>query len=436
MITIVHNTSERQVQVRVFKGDDAQCLTDINNYALNGGERRVMGTPYPFYRIGASYYWEHSKFIINALNTLPHTKLTGQLQPNHIICLFDTGRDVPNIADYTEALDKRRSGLARYSAGIDELKIVLESFQVVMPAIATSLSALGPKGAIPAGIFAAISGVISIFLTDVSHGIEATVSPPTIREIGSTVERAVDEASYRTDARDATVHIKTAANWLKERADHFMSDAIRSDPNAEENNSHFIEDFRTDLEHLVSQGSELRSTMAKLEQYPIIAKYVLPAYVVGAWTWLIILRLHDAVRLLDGDKIRQYDVELYNKELSSLIDGLTAAKQALQEFCDAEVKGENFAPDSIFGQILSATRMSKYTGVDTTSQYQLNCLPTVGTSLEKNPFQFLDSFVGTLKRHQYFIELDLSKITSDPNAQLTEYLNSGNWYNKARGSTL
>lgn len=437
MITIV-NADTRTVEVRVFYGNDTSCLTDINNYVIHGKDHRVMKTPpneSHSYRIGASYYWKHTDFIRNALTTLAHTKLTGRLPQNHIICLFDTGTDVPNIADYTALLESLRNELVNYSAGTAELKTVLESFQVVMPAIATSLSALGPYGAIPAGVFAAIGGVISIFLTDVSQGTEATVSPPTIREIGSTVELVVDEANYRTDARDATVHIKNAANWLKDRADHFMSDAIRRDPNAEENNSHFIKDFKSDLEILVGQSSDLRSTMAKLKQYPIIAKYVLPAYVVGAWTWLIILRLHDAVRLLEGDKIQRYDIELYNKELSSLIDGLNAAKSALQEFCDVEVKRDNVAPDSIFGQVLSATRMAKYTGVDTTSHYQSNFLPTVGTSLEKNPFLFLDEFVTTLKCHQKNIGLDISKITSDPNAQLTEYLNSGNWYNKAKEST-
>ncbi|MGR8931882.1 MAG: hypothetical protein ACU836_14705, partial [Gammaproteobacteria bacterium] len=334
--------------------------------------------------------------------------MTGQLSQNHIICLFDTHGDVPNIADYTALLDILRGNLANYSAGTDELKTVLKSFEVAMPAIATSLSALGPYGAIPAGVFAAISGVLSIFLTDVSQGIEKTVSLPTIREIESTVEHVVDEANYRTDARDATVHIKNAANWLKDRADHFMSDTIRSDPDAEKKNAHFINDFRNDLEYLVGQGSELRTTMEKLKQYPIIAKYMLPAYVVGAWNWLIILRLHDAVRLLDGDKIQRYDVELYNKELSSLIGGLNAAKDALKEFCDADVKRDNIAPDSIFGQVLSATRMSKYTGVDTTSHYQSNFLPKVGTSLGSNPFLFLDKFVAALESHQKNIGLDIS----------------------------
>jgi hypothetical protein len=427
MLTIV-NAGKRQVQVRVFNGNDNVCLTDINNYSLNGEEHRILmrgPSEDNAYRIGASYYWSHSEFISKGLKSLDHTSLTGKLPKGHIICLFDTGADIPNIADYTHLLNDMRGQVDKFKVGSEELNTVLESFNVVIPAIATSLSALGPLGALPAGVFAALAGVISIFMGDVAHGTEPTATPPMIKEIEYVVENVVEEESYRSVARDATVVIKDATNWLTRCTNRFES--------GNDLGAHFIEvDFKRNLEDYVSQSSALRRAIETFKEYPDIAKYTLPIYVVGAWTWLMILRLHDAVRLLEGDPIQLDDVEEYRDEIESLIKGLNAAKTKLQSFCDNKVKQSKVEPESIFGVILSQTLMTKYTGVDTTSQYQVNFLPPLkgGTRLE-NPFLFLDECVGHLNNHKMFIEKDISNLTSNPNAELEEYL-STSWKNKAK----
>lgn len=409
------NASKRTVQVRVFRGSDPSCLTDLTNHVLNFGDYSDE-TKYPQsrYKIAASYYWEHDTFIKLACSSALHLRLKGDFPMGHIVCLFDTGGDSPYITNYSALNIKYRDELEPYRQFIDPLDTVLSSVIIAFSNFATSFSALGPIGALPAGIAGAIAGIISTFIQG-----ENTEKPPSIGDIEVAVEHIVEEGSLKQDARNATVEIKSATNWLTETAS--LLDERSTD-------RHLYADFRRDLEDYVSQHSKLREALGTFNGYPEIGKYALPTYLLGATTWLNILRIHDAVRFLEGDKIGVSDIERYIKNAESLINGIKAAKISLQNFCDARLLKDEILKDSIFGQALNAIQMTKYTGVklNPNNDYKPDFLPGL-TGQIPSSLTFVDRAIADLNNGLAKVNEDIDQINKGGTMQ--NYLNQ-EWYGK------
>jgi hypothetical protein len=231
---------------------------------------------------------------------------------------------------------KRLMGAGNPTARTEEIEESLEIASGILTALATGVAALGPKGALPAGM---LLGVGSLILTAMGRTAADPPPAPDIAAIRQAVEEVIHEALGETQAKSAAVALVLGANWLERmtRRSHSALLGVGNVPAmAELGSVDYWEIFDNVKDHLNGQFA-FQNALGTLYQHADWAQFAIPSLMTGIATNLQMERLWDFIRHLHGARITTEDLQEYLMEIAEADKALAAAVARLTDTIDRKV---------------------------------------------------------------------------------------------------
>lgn len=239
-----------------------------------------------------------------------------------------------SLVDWTSVLSRwqGKDAAARDSAekGLDNS---VKTASATFGAMATALSATGPIGALPAGLFSLLASIVGGL-----GQIDDEPEPLDIKTITDAMVEAIEEAQQKEYAEQAATLFLEATSWLADSAKRISPPGTGGTPHL---SPHLERDFQEQIESLIDLNRPFRSSIAHCLDHPEIGKFILPALCSGIATDLAVHHLHDLLRKEDGDTIEQFDVMQHQQRVRYAKGGLARAKEAFVQYSDAKLKEEN-----------------------------------------------------------------------------------------------
>jgi hypothetical protein len=180
----------------------------------------------------------------------------------------------------------------------------LEMASYLFGALSAGLSALGPKGAGPAGV---VSMLASLFGSEEDQ----PPSPPNSQEIDRIVEKVVDRELKQLEAKQAATAFAMATDNFISYAKTALDDAklkIQSgNPHGGEwshemlNGESELRDFVNETVRINRGTGSFNYSIYHLAGNPEIAKWILPVYCSAIVVWLMLKRLYILMRTMPDD---------------------------------------------------------------------------------------------------------------------------------------
>lgn len=237
-------------------------------------------------------------------------------------------------------------------------------------ALGTGLSGAPPPGSVVGGV---VLGVGSLILQTLNENVPQLPPPPDLGAITDAVKTVVQDELDAAEAVKATALFLAIAGWLDKEARLAHGAVWGHGATLRDLSDHDEADFRRDLEEYCSDGGSFQVTLDQMVRTPSQAKYMLPAFLIGATTSLQIRLLHEYVRHLDGADFTDEDLQNYQEKMTFYLGGIDSAATALRTFVASKVQNENLQ-DTDEANTLTRTITNIYTGshdltfVDTAKQ--------------------------------------------------------------------
>lgn len=231
---------------------------------------------------------------------------------------------------------------------------------VIFSALSTALSATGPVGAVPAGLFSFMSSMM-LFAE------EEPPQPPELNEIEQAVERIVErvleEQFQKHDARQAAIRFLGAQDWLLRQERSFQS-VRKGGPKASDGQGReeWAQDFVKELTGWASPSSEFKQTMDVVRSSPEIAKWIIPAFLAGIAAYLEIQRLY-ALEKSSRVGISATTITDFQAEVDMCRRALVATSNAWHSYCDGILRKESIYGTPEGREVTKALTLA-YAGTD------------------------------------------------------------------------
>lgn len=329
----VKNCTYEVLSVRAFHGEDHMLAISCARGVVEVGDTVDFNAMRPEGKL-IIYRGKPDLALMDLVGPTPGPDdVVGGPYPNANTILATVTDAGISLVDWTNVHSRwqGKDAAARDSAekGLDN---GVKTAGAVLGAMATSLSATGPIGALPAGLFSLLGAIVSGLAEQ-----GPKEEPPDIKTITDAMVEVIEEAQQKQYAEQAATLFLEATSWLVDSAKRIPP------PGAGGGSSptpHLERDFRKQLESLVDINQQFHNYMGHCLNHPEIGKFILPALCSGVATYLSVHRLHDMLRKEEGDTIEKFDVMDYQQRVRHAKGGLDRAREALVQYADEKLKAD------------------------------------------------------------------------------------------------
>jgi hypothetical protein len=232
--------------------------------------------------------------------------------------------------NWTFLYSKYSSIELRLSSSSSTVNAGAQAADILLNALALGLAASSKYLAFPAGFVLGAGSLIVMLFTDN----RPPTPPPELSAITDAVKKVVGDALAQDTAEKAATTFHQAANWCIKWAQtaYAVLHGSGAGPQATDLIQHNKDDFLRQLEDWVSDQSSFQQFLAHLKVHSEIAKFVIPALKTGLISDLQIQRMHLTIRILNGLRVTDLDIEPLKTRVNEAIKALTDAKTAFQAF--------------------------------------------------------------------------------------------------------
>jgi hypothetical protein len=203
--------------------------------------------------------------------------------------------------------------------------------------LTAGIEAFSPAAALPA---AAVYSIASMLLQmfDYHHS-DPPPPPPSIDQIVQGVKAVITEELDSNTAQQKASTFMNAAVWLETwiNKSHSAIYGLAPTPSDGELGDHDYWDFRGELEDYAKATGTFQNDLTSIATNPNWARYILPSFIVGLTSSLLITRLHDLVRSYDGERLTNEDLLAFCNRAESYKGSLDNAAKSFSALVASKV---------------------------------------------------------------------------------------------------
>lgn len=227
--------------------------------------------------------------------------------------------------------------------------------------LATGIAALGPVGALPAGLVLSLGGLALLAFED-----QEPPAAPNIQQIKAVIEKVIRDELTRDRAIDLSVDLLTTSSKFIE-----LTRLVKSEMNDSGSGTTYEQQliaFVNDQFNATGDGS-LNNSITYLNTQPDIARLILPSYATGIGVHLHLRRLHALQAQLKGSPVTAGVVSVFLAEVRECRRGLEAAMAGYDRLCNESI-GEVYLIGLAEAETLRELLNIRYLGAPTNERLE------------------------------------------------------------------
>ncbi|ANO32885.1 hypothetical protein A6E01_06580 [Vibrio breoganii] len=303
--------------------------TDDYHYGYNGIEARII---YADENIADTRYgWN------NTLGYGPWNEIVDYPDSALLIITSHSGARIIEWSRVIAPYQSRYAALNIRNPEAEDIQKGIDVGYTIVVSLATGIAALGPIGALPAGI---ILGIGSLLLMSIS-GNSSVPPPPDATEIESIVARVIKRELDMQDAEKAATAFTLATSSFLRLA-HKVESILK---NPDQPTARLSQHVEEDIERFIHQSTDLLGegtllfSLKHMMRHPEMAMWILPQLVPGIGTYLAALRVHILVSAMSDNhdveiNVPIGDVAFFRDEVRSLSGDLTKVFETSKQYVE------------------------------------------------------------------------------------------------------